>query len=640
MSDLLESQIVGFLMQWLILLYFSPEKKKPRIQGGHVTYKTKNIKQQNRSLNLGKKPMHIKFDSDGNPVDLKPSKTLNKVRNFFGRVEMQSALENDDLDAGPALAYERFNRCYDEIHSDSDELIDSVNETVSANKETEIPGTENKTAINECSKEACKDNKSEDSVKSMAINNQAEQISELKKPDVKSEDQGKSEFRRRRINAKLGIGDISRYFSCDTNSQNDTEYPTNETGNVDDRSSLMTTQQVTVTENINVPISAHGDDLKDVQSISHGIVSNIIDRLLDSVTNADVDSKNTECHDKTKKDNCVPSQAPESKPQSVMTEKEFKESRKTNLVRRKMGLGDLSQYFTDDDNKSEVKAEGKSDSDIKIGESNDDVLDSKSPDLSKEANIQNVHEDDVTSQNKNKTEGNDSNVNGELLNSGEQTDKSLSDVQVKDMRKKQRVRCKLGIGDISHLFANSEASTEGSKTENENAVTLTEDSAGDDASAIEKFKACESKTEPVIEKNKTLTANGEPPVLNSFSVTESETKLENVEKEKLISELSMKQKDLIGGLYNLEEELEIGEKFDPILHSDLYPEDYIDKDAYEAYMAAKKKKKKRRKVAPMPPEIAGDPELRKYWQQRYRLFSKFDEGIQMDKGRKIVLNSK
>ncbi|NWR14178.1 TGS1 synthase, partial [Emberiza fucata] len=33
----------------------------------------------------------------------------------------------------------------------------------------------------------------------------------------------------------------------------------------------------------------------------------------------------------------------------------------------------------------------------------------------------------------------------------------------------------------------------------------------------------------------------------------------------------------------------------------------------------------------IPPEIAADPELVKYWAQRYRLFSRFDEGIKLDR---------
>lgn len=45
----------------------------------------------------------------------------------------------------------------------------------------------------------------------------------------------------------------------------------------------------------------------------------------------------------------------------------------------------------------------------------------------------------------------------------------------------------------------------------------------------------------------------------------------------------------------------------------------------------RKKKNKKRKVE-VPPEIAADPDLAKYWVQRYRLFSRFDEGIQLDTG--------
>ncbi|XP_037537992.1 trimethylguanosine synthase [Nematolebias whitei] len=44
-----------------------------------------------------------------------------------------------------------------------------------------------------------------------------------------------------------------------------------------------------------------------------------------------------------------------------------------------------------------------------------------------------------------------------------------------------------------------------------------------------------------------------------------------------------------------------------------------------------KKKKKRRKTQQVPAEMAADPELAKYWAQRYRLFSRFDEGIKLDR---------
>ncbi|XP_053414389.1 trimethylguanosine synthase [Nycticebus coucang] len=45
----------------------------------------------------------------------------------------------------------------------------------------------------------------------------------------------------------------------------------------------------------------------------------------------------------------------------------------------------------------------------------------------------------------------------------------------------------------------------------------------------------------------------------------------------------------------------------------------------------KKKKTKNRRVNGLPPEIASVPELVKYWAQRYRLFSRFDDGIKLDR---------
>ncbi|NXW93241.1 TGS1 synthase, partial [Alopecoenas beccarii] len=58
--------------------------------------------------------------------------------------------------------------------------------------------------------------------------------------------------------------------------------------------------------------------------------------------------------------------------------------------------------------------------------------------------------------------------------------------------------------------------------------------------------------------------------------------------------------------------------------------------AVDEKVTAKKKDKKRRRrnkiaLRAMPAEIAADPELVKYWAQRYRLFSRFDEGIKLDR---------
>nr|XP_009481598.1 PREDICTED: LOW QUALITY PROTEIN: trimethylguanosine synthase [Pelecanus crispus] len=58
--------------------------------------------------------------------------------------------------------------------------------------------------------------------------------------------------------------------------------------------------------------------------------------------------------------------------------------------------------------------------------------------------------------------------------------------------------------------------------------------------------------------------------------------------------------------------------------------------AVDEKITAKKKEKKRRRrnktaLGAIPAEIAADPELAKYWAQRYRLFSRFDEGVKLDR---------
>ncbi|XP_067836144.1 trimethylguanosine synthase isoform X2 [Heptranchias perlo] len=44
----------------------------------------------------------------------------------------------------------------------------------------------------------------------------------------------------------------------------------------------------------------------------------------------------------------------------------------------------------------------------------------------------------------------------------------------------------------------------------------------------------------------------------------------------------------------------------------------------------KKRRKKKKRVYHMPSDIIAVPELTKYWAQRYRLFSRFDEGVKLD----------
>ncbi|XP_035746613.1 trimethylguanosine synthase [Egretta garzetta] len=61
----------------------------------------------------------------------------------------------------------------------------------------------------------------------------------------------------------------------------------------------------------------------------------------------------------------------------------------------------------------------------------------------------------------------------------------------------------------------------------------------------------------------------------------------------------------------------------------------VSQAADEKTTAKKKEKKRRRRnriaLGAIPAEIAADLELAKYWAQRYRLFSRFDEGIKLDR---------
>lgn len=94
---------------------------------------------------------------------------------------------------------------------------------------------------------------------------------------------------------------------------------------------------------------------------------------------------------------------------------------------------------------------------------------------------------------------------------------------------------------------------------------------------------------------------------------------------------------------NIQPEPEEGQDSDSDPRGELQPLDIPDfllpdapeEDAKgaESVQASKKNKRrnwKRRKDVEMPPEIAAEPELAKYWAQRYRLFSRFDEGIKLD----------
>ncbi|KAJ8305602.1 hypothetical protein KUTeg_016147 [Tegillarca granosa] len=55
------------------------------------------------------------------------------------------------------------------------------------------------------------------------------------------------------------------------------------------------------------------------------------------------------------------------------------------------------------------------------------------------------------------------------------------------------------------------------------------------------------------------------------------------------------------------------------------------KNNFEKQNKSKRSKRKKRKLARKFSEVSSDPDLVKYWGQRYRLFSRFDDGVKLDK---------
>ncbi|XP_048363938.1 trimethylguanosine synthase isoform X2 [Sphaerodactylus townsendi] len=107
--------------------------------------------------------------------------------------------------------------------------------------------------------------------------------------------------------------------------------------------------------------------------------------------------------------------------------------------------------------------------------------------------------------------------------------------------------------------------------------------------------------------------------------------------ERLIIEEQGKEKEVIaaGDCNSQESETEecpLGRQLVPLDIPDyLQVETEGERDSPKKKKKKKKKQKKTRPSQSLPPEIATDPELAKYWAQRYRLFSRFDEGIQLDR---------
>lgn len=68
-------------------------------------------------------------------------------------------------------------------------------------------------------------------------------------------------------------------------------------------------------------------------------------------------------------------------------------------------------------------------------------------------------------------------------------------------------------------------------------------------------------------------------------------------------------------------------------------DDLLESISSPANIQCSKKRRKRRKTVQsvaMPDYIRTNPDMRKYWAQRYRIFSKFDSGVKLDEGRYIA----
>lgn len=71
-------------------------------------------------------------------------------------------------------------------------------------------------------------------------------------------------------------------------------------------------------------------------------------------------------------------------------------------------------------------------------------------------------------------------------------------------------------------------------------------------------------------------------------------------------------------------------------HEDIATGELTDANSLDDTVVKGKKEKKKRRKAPkklptgLPPELAQDPSLIKFWYKRYSLFSRFDQGIKLD----------
>ena len=215
--------------------------------------------------------------------------------------------------------------------------------------------------------------------------------------------------------------------------------------------------------------------------------------------------------------------------------------------------------------------------------------------------------------------GNQSKTNEKTRNS-----ECKNSQEYKQMRRKRCIMSKLAVGDLSRYFTSDNAGNPSTSTVPGNETIIENIPLESSHNGSEVAELSSAGIDDQV-------SNSETKVKDKNCVVETTELLDNrpvIEKE-MNFESAGQQTTSVGDFYNLDEELEIGESFDNIFNDDAQ----LEGNADEGECNRSKKRRKRRKLNPMPAEIAGDPELRKYWGQRYRLFSKFDDGIKMDRGK-------
>ncbi|KAK3579149.1 hypothetical protein CHS0354_022171 [Potamilus streckersoni] len=135
--------------------------KRTSLQGGHVIYKERNIKKSSKQLNMGKRPIHIKFDEDGNPLEAKPSKSLRKVKHFLQKIKASDSCESVSEEYNRPLISRLDNVLKSTQDINISEESSSDEDCLQGNEQIDIDNTEDHgklTGDNVCNSECIRSN--------------------------------------------------------------------------------------------------------------------------------------------------------------------------------------------------------------------------------------------------------------------------------------------------------------------------------------------------------------------------------------------------------------------------------------------------------------------------------------------------